>query len=975
LTAAGIGVLLLSLPRSGAANTPPVPFCVVSDSQESLLLSFALPDYTLRQVSAQGSTFVQVQAAGLSWGVEPGVPQLPEASALIALPPTGGATSRILSIERTIVPLSYPVYPAPAPAPVYVMGEGPAVTQVHPARTDVLSPAGAAYEFAQDKAIYARDVFYPADAVDLTEVGWLRGQRVARVTLHPFRYNPVRGELEAIERLVLEVRFGGDGGPSAAAELDASSPAFEHILDRALLNPETARGWRTRSPMLAAAAAPNVPATQAGSYKITVDEDGLYRLTYADLQNAGLPVESINPQSLQLFEQGQEVAIRVTGQSDGTLDAGDSLTFYGSVPRSRYTDHNVYWLRYGDATGLRIVPRDATPGGEPDGVAWATARYEEDLFYDSHFAAADGDHWYAADLRPDTGHAATVTLMPPAADGPVPTLRVWLVGYTRSWEVDPDHHATFAVNGHTVGGGGLWWDGAGAVDAMWTMDPTILGAGDNVVTVSLPGDTGAHAEGTWLDAVELSYSVRSVVGDEITFQGQAGAHRYALDGFTGSSILLYDVTDPQHPVRLEGSVTAAGDGYALSFSDAPPQPVTYLALTSARVRSPVSIVADTPSNLRDGSNGADYLIVTHADYVGAVQPLVAHRQAQGMRVAVVKVQDVYDEFSGGLLDPRAIRDFVAYAYTHWTPLAPTYVLLVGDGSYDYLDHHGYGSTNDIPPYLDMVDPWWGETAADNRYAAISGDDPLPDVLLGRLPVTTADEATTVVHKILQYEQSPWLGDWNARHVFVADDASSVSDFRSTFDAVYDAYVAESWSGRKIYLDGLPVEAARQETLSAWRRGALLMSFAGHSSWHQWAVEALFDIHDLPEVYNDRRWPVVLSMTCFTGFFHHPEYGTLDEELLRLDGGGAVATWSPSGLGVATGHDHLYLGFYRAVFYDGQAQIGPAALAAKMYLYSQVPAYADLLETYHLFGDPALSLNLTIRPWPYSTYLSLVSKNR
>jgi hypothetical protein len=126
--------------------------------------------------------------------------------------------------------------------------------------------------------------------------------------------------------------------------------------------------------------------------------------------------------------------------------------------------------------------------------------------------------------------------------------------------------------------------------------------------------------------------------------------------------------------------------------------------------------------------------------------------------------------------------------------------------------------------------------------------------------------------------------------------------------------------------------------------------------------------------NGAQLPVLLSMTCFTGFFQHPEYGTLDESLLRLDGGGAVATWSPSGLGISSGHEYLHKGFYRAVFADGKTQLGTATLAAKLELYGQAPVYSDLLDTYHLFGDPAMAFNLTIRPWPYSIFLPSISKN-
>jgi hypothetical protein len=191
--------------------------------------------------------------------------------------------------------------------------------------------------------------------------------------------------------------------------------------------------------------------------------------------------------------------------------------------------------------------------------------------------------------------------------------------------------------------------------------------------------------------------------------------------------------------------------------------------------------------------------------------------------------------------------------------------------------------------------------------------------------------------------------------------------------VYTTYIHAPWLGQKILLDVLPLSTARQETLAAWQRGALLVTFIGHASWHQWAMNNVFDVYQVPGLHNGPQLPLVLSMTCFTGYFHHPEYGTLDESLLRLQGGGAVATFSPSGLGIATGHDHLLQGFYDAVFTGGQTLLGPAAAAAKMNLSAKAPAYADLLDTYHLLGDPAMALNLTIRPWSHAIYVPIVAR--
>ena len=495
-----------------------------------------------------------------------------------------------------------------------------------------------------------------------------------------------------------------------------------------------------------------------------------------------------------------------------------------------------------------------------------------------------------------------------------------------------------------------------------------------------PGDTGAPVEGAWLDALELDYALQAVVGDETHVTIGPGLQSYALGGFTGPDVWVYDVTDPHRPIGLTGAGVSGGAGnYTLAFADVVLRPVSYYFVAGTRMHVPVELVLDRPSNLRSQANGADYVLVAHASLIDAVQPLAAFRRAQGLRVAVVDVQDVYDEFSGGLLDPEAIRAFIAYAYQHWAPPALTYVLLVGDGHYDYLDHYGYGAANLVPPYLGMVDPWWGETAADNRYAAIVGEDNLPDVALGRLPVNDAAEAAAVVRKIVSYERNPFLGDWNARHVFVADDADLAGNFARSLDAIYSEYVTDPWIGERVYLDDLSDQMARQQALAAWQKGALLLSYMGHSSWHQWAEEPLFDIHDVPVLQNERRWPVVLSMTCFTGFFHHPEYGTLDESFLRHDGGGAVATWSPSGLGLQSGHEQLQRGFYQFVFGDGDAQesekqLGLAVLAAKLDFYATVHGRRELLDTYHLFGDPAMALNLTVRPWPQSIYLPVLFRN-
>jgi len=178
-------------------------------------------------------------------------------------------------------------------------------------------------------------------------------------------------------------------------------------------------------------------------------------------------------------------------------------------------------------------------------------------------------------------------------------------------------------------------------------------------------------------------------------------------------------------------------------------------------------------------------VLTHQAFYTDLVPLADYRASQGLRVALIDVQDVYDEFGYGLTGARPIHDLLAYAFDHWQPPAASYVVLVGDGNYDPKNYLGLNRTSYFPPYLAPVDPWITETAADNRYVTLTEGDNLPDMMIGRLPVNSAAQALTVVNKTLTYEQNPPPGDWNQRAMFVADNADSAGNFAAASDNIID----------------------------------------------------------------------------------------------------------------------------------------------------------------------------------------------
>ena len=144
-------------------------------------------------------------------------------------------------------------------------------------------------------------------------------------------------------------------------------------------------------------------------------------------------------------------------------------------------------------------------------------------------------------------------------------------------------------------------------------------------------------------------------------------------------------------------------------------------------------------------------------------------------------------------------------------------------------------------------------------------------------------------------------------------------------------------------------------------GALFVNFTGHGSVGQWSHEQVLRTNqaELLTLDNGDRLPVFLEMTCLTGYWIYPGSSTtsLAVELLRLENAGAVGTFSPTGLGVAQGHDVLNNGFFDAVFKDGVQTLGWAAVAAKLDLF-QSGGHFDLIQTYTVFGDPALKIPVT-----------------
>jgi hypothetical protein len=678
----------------------------------------------------------------------------------------------------------------------------------------------------------------------------------------------------------------------------------------------------------------------SGEAKITIEEEGIYRLSYSTLREVGLNLQGIEPAMVRLTHRGQEVPVWIVGEGDDP-----AIEFYGTANESRYSLANVYWLTIGQAAGKMMEERPVSSG---DAVSFspsfgATLHREEDLLYWSK-APRGADCWYWQSLIAP----ASVTLafaLPHLADGDG-MLRVALLGGTAD-AVEPDHHLRICLNDDLVAD--ATWDGQERY-LIETAIPHLI-QGENVLTLEAPGDTGAKADVVLLDWYEIGYQRRFVAEDDcLQFEGPGGAYRIA--GFSRPDVAIFDITDPANAVHLSGyTVEPEGDAYTVSFSDEVPGQRRYLAVSSMAIKEPTKVAPADHADLRATDNQADYIIITHPDFRESLKPLVEWRESKGLKVKVVTIEEVYDEFSYGLADPTAIRDLLCYAHEHWAKPASRYVLLVGDASYDYRDNLDAPNKNLLPTYL-VQTHFVGETASDNWFVDLD-DDSLPEMAIGRLPVKSAAEAKIVVDKIIGYERAPTPGEWRGRVLFVADDDQPA--FEATSDAL-EGYLPSDYQATKVYISAFaePSESTAR-IIAEVNQGVAIVSYVGHAALDVWAKEKTFSSADIASLHNRSKLSFFVTMTCLDGYFHHPQADCLAEELLLADGKGAIACFAPTSESLPSDQDVLAKALFEALFAGDAPTLGEAVMWAKRSLPDGGRGYEDLIETYTLLGDPALRL--------------------
>jgi hypothetical protein len=676
---------------------------------------------------------------------------------------------------------------------------------------------------------------------------------------------------------------------------------------------------------LAQASAQSLQASQP-AIKISVKQEGWYRVTQAELLRAGLDPNS-NPGLFQLSVDGREVPVRVSTGKDGRFDETSAIEFYGFGLNTASTNVRTYWLTVGSQAGLRV--QLTRGGGSPGSAAGfvATIERRDRTIYFSSLRNGEQENFFGAVVAANpVNQELRLTNLDTTAGGQA-VLEVAIQGVTQV-----AHRVAVQINGFSVGD--ILFSGQQAGVNKFTLQHSLLKEGINtvqLVALNSPSDINL------VDYIRLSYQHRFRADDDSLKLRVNGKERVTITGFTSRAIRVFDVSSENQVTELTGDIVESGQGFAVTVTPAEAGQRTLLALADDRKKPAAGVKANLPSNWRDPNQGANLIILTAKDFKASFESLKAARQSEGYQVALVDIEDVYDEFAFGQKSPQAIKDFLAYAKSNWK-LQPAYLLLAADASYDAKNYTGQGDFDFVPTKL--IDTTFLETASDDWFADFNNDG-ISDIAVGRLPIRTPAEAERLVTKLLNYGKT-----------IVPQSALLVSDANDEFNfeqasSQLRSLVAASLSVEELRRGQVDPAAAKQQLLDAINRGQKLVNYAGHGSINLWRGN-LLTAEDARALSNRDRLPMFVLMTCLNGYFHDPGLDSLGESLLKAENGGAVAVWASSAQAEPDPQSVVNQEFYRQL--SQSRTIGEAIMKAK-----NATADRDLRRTWILLGDPTMKL--------------------
>ncbi|MFA5328972.1 MAG: type IX secretion system sortase PorU [Prolixibacteraceae bacterium] len=687
--------------------------------------------------------------------------------------------------------------------------------------------------------------------------------------------------------------------------------------------------------------------------RISTNDKGVYKITFDQVKEWGFP----NPDQVSLYGNGGymlPVLNKDTRFDDlnaypiwkGKDGAGKDCMFFYSTGNIRITENvstgtfshqqNSYstltYFYLSDQGSPKTIQKAAALSESAENTVNSYPNYS---FYEKELKnlIASGSQWFGEQFS--TGSSQTINL---ALDNPDLTKSAQFVvsAVGKSSSVSSMH---INLNGKSESGLSF--------RALDLTDPTNYFADEQVskFTETLPSknlelkltyNAVNSTSGAWFDYFSVNYTSLMNMNTDVYFfrgkgnDGQVTVSEFILNGASSATKIL-DITDFSNVYEVPATYA---DGQ-MKFKSNSSTTCEYVAFNPAGTIPVPDFVNDVDNQNLHAADLSEMIIVSNPALLSAANDLANfHRSNDQMSVQVLTPDVIYNEFSGGLPDPAAFRNYFKMCYDRGRDSGTNtlkYILLMGDGSYDNRnilgENHNLIPTYQSPNSLSLTESF----VTDDFFVFLDenegGSKGTIDLGIGRIPTNTLMEAEGVVKKIKHYHDPETFGNWRNTVTFIADDGNTADNYTNahmsqaeeiaTFlnqshpsfytDKIYfDTYKKTSTAGGEKYPD---VTIGINNSV---KKGTLIMNYTGHANERNLADEGVLDIGNIDSWTNYNRLPIFVTATCEYSRFDADDTSAGERILFNSHGGG-VGLFSTTRLVYSGANSTLNKNFFRYVF--------------------------------------------------------------
>jgi Peptidase family C25 len=677
-------------------------------------------------------------------------------------------------------------------------------------------------------------------------------------------------------------------------------------------------------------------------YRFYVEKSGAYLINRTFLSELGINPDNVNPKKIKIYGHGgkmvplrnsvsypfdlEENAIQVIGEDDFAFNAGDFIVFYAegmdnwssenSTHLNLYSDRSYYYINVEGDDGKRI-----TPNIQPTNATTLTLT----TFDDYQFHEVDltnigrlGRVWFGESFSPDDEQEFNFKF-PNAVTSGQASVGIHVGGNSF---VATKFTPTINGTAQTSLNLSIITINSSSVASHTSNIYSVPSAQDFNVKLNFDNGGVPTSKG-YLDYIYISTkSNLTGYGKQFRFQynnaaASSGIVEYQFNNATNIRE-VWDITDIYNVTKIENQNQAnfsfksnlgvEKKYIAIDFNDLYlPQKEQQTRVANQDLKG--TIFLNAQGNFQD----IDYLIITPSVLTTQAEKLANfHRNYSGLNVKVVQTELIYQEFSSGKQDIGAIRNFIKYVYENGSTISTRvkYVNLFGDASFDFKDRIS-NNTNIVPIYhsLDSYTSGVSSFASDDFFCYMDANEGeifvnssfASDIAVGRMIVSTPQQAEEMVNKVIDYHDLKSYGSWRNNFVTISDDADKPGDgsLQLNQNNVTDEIAFENpyVNTKKIFLDAYQQQTsaggdrypkAKEDIQNAFEKGSLVFNYLGHGGEDGLTGERIWDKFDGLNLFNRYRYPLFVTITCDFSRFDNPLRPTAGEYTYWNPIGGAIA---------------------------------------------------------------------------------------